>query len=245
LSDHADRVLAGLTGEQQRLAEILFRALAQGEGEGGRDVRRPVSLAKAAAIAQVPVGDLIPIIKAFGAPGRNFLVPPEPDPLAADKTMIDISHESLIRQWVRLRRWVRDEYQSAETYRHIERSAKQWKIGLGNLMMKLDLAVTRRWRSAERPNAAWAERYGDAFDFAMAFLRKSEQHRRWRRGIAAVAAVLVVAVVLSTAMAAILTVTGLSYINPADEWSNFGVNPQSQLKREVGATHRSRFRAVG
>jgi PQQ-dependent catabolism-associated CXXCW motif protein len=235
LSDHADRVLAGLTGEQQRLAEILFRALTQGEGEGGRDVRRPVSLAKAAAIAQVPVGDLIPIIKAFGAPGRNFLVPPEPDPRAADKTMIDISHESLIRQWVRLRRWVRDEYLSAETYRHIERRAKQWKIGLGNFMMKLDLAVARRWRRAERPNAAWAERYGDAFDFAMAFLRKSEQHRRWRRGMAAVAAVLVVAVVLSTATAAILTVTGLSYINPADEWSNFGVNPQSQLKRDVGS----------
>jgi PQQ-dependent catabolism-associated CXXCW motif protein len=238
LSDHADRVLAGLTGEQQRLAEILFRALTQGEGEGGRDVRRPVSLAKAAAIAQVPVGDLIPIIKAFGAPGRNFLVPPEPDPRAADKTMIDISHESLIRQWVRLRRWVRDEYQSAETYRHIERSAKQWKIGRGNLMMKLDLAVARRWRSAERPNATWAERYGDAFDFAMAFLRRSKQHRRWRRGIAAVAAVLVVAAVLSTATAAMLTltmmVTGQSYINPADEWSNFGVNPQSELKRDVG-----------
>jgi PQQ-dependent catabolism-associated CXXCW motif protein len=238
LSDHADRVLAGLTGEQQRLTEILFRALTQGEGEGGRDVRRPVSLAKAAAIAQVPVGDLMPIIKAFGAPGRNFLVPPEPDPRAADKTMIDISHESLIRQWVRLRRWVRDEYQSAETYRHIERSAKQWKIGLGNLMMKLDLAVARRWHRAERPNAAWAERYGDAFDFAMAFLRKSERHRLWRRGIAAVAAVLVVAVVLSTATAAMYAMTmmvaGLSYINPADEWSNFGVNPQSELKREVG-----------
>jgi PQQ-dependent catabolism-associated CXXCW motif protein len=235
LSDHADRVLAGLTAEQQRLAEILFRALTQ--GEGGRYVRRPVSLAKAAAIAQVPVGDLIPIIKAFGAPGRNFLVPPEPDPRAADKTMIDISHESLIRQWVRLRRWVRDEHQSAETYRHIERSAKQWKIGRGNLMMKLDLAVARQWRRAEHPNAAWAERYGDAFDFAMSFLRKSERHRRWHRGIAAVAAVLVTAVVLSTATAAMfamtMMVTGLSYVNPADERSNFGVYPQSELKRDV------------
>jgi hypothetical protein len=48
--------------------------------------------------------------------------------------------------------------------------------------MKLDLAVARRWRNAERPNAAWAERYGDAFDFAMAFLRKSEQIRRARLG---------------------------------------------------------------
>ncbi len=177
LSDHADQVLSELTSEQQRLAEILFRALTHSEGTGGRDVRRPISLARAAAIAEVPVADLIPVVKAFAAPGRNFLTPPDLDPLAPESTVIDISHESLIRQWVKLRRWVREEYHSAETYRGIERSAKRWKSGLGNLLMKLDLAVARRWRRTERPNAAWAARYGDAFGFAMQFLRKSERHR--------------------------------------------------------------------
>jgi PQQ-dependent catabolism-associated CXXCW motif protein len=239
LSDHADQVLAELTAEQQRLAEILFRTLTQGEGEGGRDVRRPTTLAKAAAIAQVPVSDLIPIIKAFGAPGRNFLTPAEPDALAAETTTIDISHESLIRQWVALRRWVRKEYVSAETYRHIERSAKQYQIGLGNLLMKLDLAVARRWRTAERPNAAWAERYGDAFEFAMAFLRKSIRHQRWRKGIAAFAAITVGSLVLfTTGLALYLTVvmtSGLSYNNPEQEWTNFRVSPQGELKREVAS----------
>src|SRR5262249_8437346 len=46
LSDHADRVLAELTPAQQPLAVILFRALTQGEGTGGRDVRRPAKLAQ-------------------------------------------------------------------------------------------------------------------------------------------------------------------------------------------------------
>jgi PQQ-dependent catabolism-associated CXXCW motif protein len=238
LSDHADRVLAELTPEQQRLAAILLRALTQGEGEGGRDVRRPISLAKAAAIAEVPPAELIPIIKAFAAPGRNFLTPADPDATAPDKTIIDISHESLIRQWVRLRQWVREEYQSAETYRYIERSAKQWKLGLGNLLMKVDLAVARRWRKDDRPNAAWAERYGDSFDFAMRFLRKSVSHRRWRRGIAAVTAVTVATVILSTTAISLylsmVMTSGLSYVNPADEWSNFGVNPQTEMKRDVG-----------
>jgi PQQ-dependent catabolism-associated CXXCW motif protein len=238
LSDHADRVLAKLTPEQQRLAAILFRALTQGEGVGGRDVRRPITLAQAAAIAQVPPNELVPIIKAFAATGRNFLVPPDPDPLAADKTMIDITHESLIRQWVRLRRWVREEYVSAENYRHIERSAKQWRLGLGNLLMKLDLAVARRWRKAERPNAAWAERYGDSFDFAMRFLRKSTRHRRWRKGIATVAGLAVAGLVLSTTAVALFLAMvmflGLSYVNPADEWSDFSVAAQSELKRDIG-----------
>ena len=92
LSDHADRVLAELTAAQQRLAAILFRALTQSEGAGGRDVRRPANLAAIAAIAEVPVGDLTPVIEAFRAPGVNFLTPPVPDPLQPD-TVIDISHE--------------------------------------------------------------------------------------------------------------------------------------------------------
>src|SRR5262245_46885150 len=234
LSDHADRVLAELTPEQQRLAAILFRALTQGEGEGGRDTRRPVSLADAAATAQVAPRDLIPIIRAFGAPGRNFVTPAEPDERAAEDTLVDISHESLIRQWVRLRRWVREEYLSAETYRHIERSAKQWRNGLGNLLMKLDLAVARRWRKAERPNAAWAERYGDSFNFAMSFLRKSERHRLWARAIAVIAALGVVSMVSVTSFVALILAGGLSYVNPSDEWTNFGVSPTTELKRDVG-----------
>jgi hypothetical protein len=32
-----------------------------------------------------------------------------------------------------------------------------------------------------------------------------------------------------------MMVSGLSYINPADEWSNFGVNPQSELKRDIAS----------
>ena len=152
--------------------------------------------------------------------------------------MIDISHESLIRQWAKLRQWVRDEYQSAEEYRDIERAAKQWKNGLGSLLMKVDLAVARKWRKTERPNVAWAERYGDAFSLAMTFLRKSERHRLWRRGIPAVSASAVIVVVLSTTLFAVylmaVVTNGLSYVNPADERSNFGVDPQTALKTDVG-----------
>ena len=237
LSDHADRVLAELTPAQQRLAAILFRALTQGEGTGGRDVRRPARLAEIAAIAEAPIADLIAVIEVFRAPGRHFITPPFPERLAPD-TMIDISHESLIRQWAKLRQWVRDEYQSAEEYRDIERAAKQWKNGLGSLLMKLDLAVARKWRKTERPNVAWSERYGDAFSLAMTFLWKSERHRLWRRGIAAVSASAVIIVVLSTTMITVylmaIMTSGLSYVNPADEWSDFGVDPQPVLERNLG-----------
>jgi len=117
-------------------------------------VRRPVSLAKAAAIAQVPVGDLMPIIKAFAAPGRNFLVPPEPDPRAADKTMIDISHESLIRQWRTLKDWARAEASSAEQYRATERQARRCADRAAELWDGIDLAIGLAWRERDRLGGA-------------------------------------------------------------------------------------------
>jgi PQQ-dependent catabolism-associated CXXCW motif protein len=236
LSDHADKVLASLTPEQQRLAEKLFRALTEGEGTSGRDVRRPVTLADAAAITEARIDDLIPIIETFRAPGCNFLTPPLPDPLRPEDR-IDISHESLIRQWVKLRRWVREEYQSAETYRDIERSAKQWENRRGNLLAKLDLAVARAWRKSEQPNAVWAARYGGAFDLAMTFLRKSERHRRWRKAIVAVSTSVVTLVILSTTLISLIlmgVMAGQSYDNPAEERSDFGIEPQGTMKSDVG-----------
>jgi|HubBroStandDraft_4_1064222.scaffolds.fasta_scaffold09468_4 PQQ-dependent catabolism-associated CXXCW motif protein len=234
LSDHADQVLAGLTDEQQRLAAILFRALTESEGGAGRDVRRPVSLAKAAAIADVPSDNLMPVIEAFRAPGRNFLTPPAPEHLSP-QTIIDISHESLIRQWVKLRRWVREEFQSAETYRGIERSAKRWKNRLGNLLSKLDLAVARKWRKAERPNAAWAERYGDAFPLAMEFLRKSERYRFWRRGLASAAIitplVLIAGVIWLMFYEITVVLVTIVYLI-AGEFANYEIKPQAVLKQD-------------
>jgi PQQ-dependent catabolism-associated CXXCW motif protein len=238
LSDHADAVLATLTPQQQALAAGLFRALTQSEGAGGRDVRRPVRLSQASAITDAPVGDLVSVIEAFRAPGRNFLTPLPPIPLTPDTT-IDISHESLIRQWVKLREWVREEFQSAEMYRYIERRAKQWKAGLGNLLARLDLAVARKWRREERPNKAWAERYGSSFDLAMGFLRKSERSRTLRRTFIVASSSIVIAIVLSTTLLSLLlmgVMTTLSYQNPADEWTDFGVPAQTVLQRDIGTS---------
>ncbi|MBV8441411.1 MAG: hypothetical protein JO312_12780 [Hyphomicrobiales bacterium] len=180
LSDHADRILARLEPAQQQLAAKLSRALVQSEGNIGRDMRRPVSLREAAELANATPGQLIPVIEAFRAPGRNFLTPAPPAPLAPD-TIIDISHESLIRQWRTLRRWVREEFQSAETYRTVEKTAKLWSAGAAGLMTNPLLGYALAWRRKERPNAAWASRYGGNFELAAQFLNFSERRRTLRR----------------------------------------------------------------
>jgi tetratricopeptide (TPR) repeat protein len=179
LSAHADEILAELTKGQQQLAETLFRALTESRGLGGHDVRRPVALAEAAAIAGAPAGELILVVDAFRAAGRNLLGPPLNVPIGPD-TVVDISHESLIRQWGTLRQWMRDEYDAARTYLHVETTAKLWRDGQAGLMTMPYLSRARVWREREAPKAAWAKRYGEAFDLAMDFLDQSLAAERRR-----------------------------------------------------------------
>ncbi len=178
LSGHADEIFADLTEEQQHLAGILFRALTEGEGAGGRDVRRPVTLREAAAVAGVSPEAMYPVVDAFRAAGRNLLMPPPQVSLTAE-TVIDISHESLIRQWSMLRDWVREEAEAAATYRRLEATAKLWHVNRAELWRRRDLDQAP-WREPDQRNAAWAARYGDAFELAMQFLDASLQAERRR-----------------------------------------------------------------
>jgi hypothetical protein len=97
-------------------------------------------------------------------------------PLARD-TVLDISHESLIRQWQTLKDWVRTEAASAEQYRDIERRARRWAAGAAAFLDGTDLDVALAWREREHPIAVWAARYGGDFVLAMRFLEESRDRR--------------------------------------------------------------------
>jgi PQQ-dependent catabolism-associated CXXCW motif protein len=246
LSDHADKILAELTPEQQRLAAILFRALTESEGTHGRDVRRPTMLREAADIAEVPPADLIPVVEAFRTPGRNFLMPAAPVPLKPD-TVIDISHESLIRQWATLRNWVREEFESAERYRHLEKTALLWEKGEADLLTMPYLGLALAWREREHPNAAWAARYGARFPLAVRFLDASRRRyirKRLTRRILVVSAVSA-AIIAASAVAVLqyfnareseskLAEVRSSQIDVAQEVLDYHVVPQQNLKSDVG-----------
>ncbi|MGH8591180.1 MAG: ATP-binding protein, partial [Gammaproteobacteria bacterium] len=100
LSSHADEALAELTDEREkRVAERIFKRLTKRE-EGERDTRDPTMLRELVGITETPVDEVIRVIRVFSQPGRSFLTPHlESSPTPALDTIIDISHESLIRQW--------------------------------------------------------------------------------------------------------------------------------------------------
>ena len=173
LSRHADQAFASLDTERERkLAERLFKCLTD-RGPDNREIRRPTSLSRIATIANASPDEIIPIIDAFRAPGRSFLMPPHEVALQCD-SVIDISHESLIRQWGRLRTWVDQEAESRATYLRLVEAAQLRRAGKGGLWSEPDLTYARQWQQREAPNTMWAERYAPGFDEAISFLRESE-----------------------------------------------------------------------
>lgn len=178
LSDHADEVMQELTPEGQRLARIIFQRLTE-RGSGKRDTRAPARLDDIARVAGVEVSEVRPVIEAFRQPGRCFLTPLE-GPLEPD-TLIDIGHESLIRQWKQLSAWVDEEAQSARVYGRLRETARLWEAGQAALWSNPDLGRAVQWKERATPNEAWATRYGQPEDFAraMRFLQASEaEHQR-------------------------------------------------------------------
>jgi WD40 repeat protein len=174
LSRHADEVFEGLADDPQpKLAERLFKALTE-RGTDGRGVRRPVRIERLAEILDAPTAEILPVIEAFRAPGRTFLMPMQPASLLP-ATVIDISHESLMRVWQRLRRWVEEEAQSARIYRRLAETAALQAQGHASLYRDPDLQIALAWRDQQLPTAAWADRYHTGFSASLAFLNASSE----------------------------------------------------------------------
>jgi len=176
LSLHADEAYNELPDERSRqIAEKLFKCLTE-KGQDNREVRRPTKLREICAIVEATEEEAVTVINVFRQEGRSFLMPPDDAELDAD-SVIDISHESLIRGWRQLKAWVDEEAESAQTYRrlaadavlHEQKRVPYWRDPA--LQLALD------WREKYNPNQAWAERYHPAFKLAMSFLEGSVAER--------------------------------------------------------------------
>jgi tetratricopeptide (TPR) repeat protein len=243
LSQHADEAYDGLPNDRFRaIARRMFQALTE-KGVDNREARRPTTVAMLADAADAPASDIIRIVEDFRRPGRSFLMPPAPVVLGPG-SVIDISHESLIRGWRRLRQWVEEEAESAKIYGRLAETAALHKLGTAGLWHDPDLAHALTWHDQENPNRAWAARYNPNFTQAMAFLEKSRNAReteqrqkeaaRWR----ALAASLVAAAVLGI-VAIVAVVNWLS----AQQALRIADSERDRAQQALGAADAERDRA--
>lgn len=192
LDQHANQAYESLQSERHReICKQLFKILTDTASDS-RGIRRPTKLGPSAKathesgticeLVEARPGEIKKVIDVFRSPGRSFLMPPYEEPLTHE-TVIDISHESLMRVWEKLREWAEEEARSAQMYRRISETASLYQRGAAALWKDPDLMLALTWRNKERPTEAWARLYDQGFDNAMAFLDQSKSARsreRWK-----------------------------------------------------------------
>lgn len=175
LSRHAEECFAELDSRGQVIAEKLFKALTD-KGSDPRGVRRPAPLSEICLLTDSPIEDVAAVVDNFRKPGRSFLMPPYGVPLQAS-SILDISHESLMRIWDRLSGWAEEEAQSGQLYLNVARAAQRHEEGAAALWRDPELQLALTWRDKAHPTEEWAGRYDPSFARAMAFLDASRDER--------------------------------------------------------------------
>ena len=170
LDHHAEQIWESLTPTQQAVAERLFRALTT--SENGRPVRRPTLLKTlyevAGAREEAGRAGVREVVRVYSSLENSFLVTPQRGVLE-DSTVVDISHESLIRKWGKLKLWVLAESDAVDWYRSAAEDAKDHALQLVRTWRDPELKKAFEFRQTLW-NEAWAKRicpapYTDVMDF--------------------------------------------------------------------------------
>ena len=174
LSQHAEEAFAEIKGEEdQHIVEVIFKALTD-KSSHSLGIRRPTKLDELISLADSNKEKVVEILEVFRKPGRSFIMPPAGMELHHE-SVIDISHESFMRVWERLVKWVDEEAQAAETYTRLAEAAMLYQLGKSGIWRDPELSIALRWRKENNPNSTWARRYNPTFERAVAFLDYSKE----------------------------------------------------------------------
>ncbi|MFA6403573.1 MAG: hypothetical protein WCX31_18410 [Salinivirgaceae bacterium] len=172
LSEHANEAYNELNQEQKEICQSIFKTLTE-KGGDNRGVRRPTVVSEIAEIANADSQAIIAVIEHFRVTGRSFLAP-QPPAILNPETVIDISHESLMRIWDKMILWVSEEYDAVQMYKRLASSAEKYQQGETGLWRPPDLLLALNWKEKQKPSLTWAKRHNPAFERTMVFLETSQ-----------------------------------------------------------------------
>jgi len=172
LSQHADEAYDDVpAGKEKEVCELMFKALTD-KGADLRGTRRPRSISDLCLLTSGNSDEVIGIVEIFRKTGRTFLMPPSGIELKKD-SIIDISHESLMRVWERLVKWADEESRSSDIYLRLAESAMLKDLGQRGLLKDPELELALKWKDKNKPSEKWAEGFHADYARVMAYLDES------------------------------------------------------------------------
>ncbi len=154
---YASAVKGGNSAKQ--LCELVFKRLCERDLER-RYRRTPPTISELQDLTGASEDELRAVIAPFTASSAALLsVRPQ---AGRTEDVIDINHESLIRQWDRLRGWADEEAREVATFRELVGNARQWEDSNKDerhLRTGGQLELIETFWKRTNPSDAWAQRY--------------------------------------------------------------------------------------
>lgn len=146
--------------KKQLTAKIIFQALTDA-GSDQKGGRRPTELQNIYGILKainVNEQEVNQVLSHFRESTTSFIVPPSNTKLYPG-LILDISHESLMRNWPDLVAWMKEETDAAELYRKLNDNRQQFDKDGDTYIFGSLLKELQEWRDSGLYNSAWAKRY--------------------------------------------------------------------------------------
>ncbi len=153
----------------KRIIAITFSCLTK--IDNSRAVRNRMTLAEITGIINsedCSVETVSEILSIFREEGNSFIRPFKTEDISSHTitadTVLDITHESLIRNWTKLNQWANQEFEFYATYLDFRKQLDRWKESGksdGFLLPIGPLTFFENWFAACKPNAHWIKRYSE------------------------------------------------------------------------------------
>ena len=162
LSNRADRVLAITAPNDalRRIAENILRALTDLNADGF-GIRRPQRFDELVAVCGGAEGEVRAILDSLRADGVSFVTPYSPKTLE-EQTIIDVSHEAVIRCWDMIAAsedgLLIREFRDGQLWRSLVVAADAFASNPKNLLSEATTEARGAWIKGR--NKHWARRYG-------------------------------------------------------------------------------------
>ncbi len=167
----------------KRIVALTFSCLTK--IDNSRAVRNRMSLAEIAGIINRPeltsevVGNVLNI---FREEGNSFIRPFKTEDSSTHQllpsTVLDITHESLIRNWNKLNQWAVREFEFYSTFLDFKKQLDRWKKSgkeSGYLLPIGPLTYFENWYNDCKPNKGWIKRYAETKDDQELALKEANQ----------------------------------------------------------------------
>ena len=166
-ASHSDRTIT--QKDAKRIIALSFSCLTK--IDNSRAVRNRMSLGEITSIINSPelnsevVGEVLNI---YREEGNSFIRPFKTEDPGTHKisanTVLDITHESLIRNWNKLNTWANQEFEFYSTYLDFRKQLDRWKNSGKSSSFLLPigpLTYFENWYNRCKPNVGWIKRYSE------------------------------------------------------------------------------------